>query len=109
MQSNTLTRRKYKSIIYVKNYRNIIKKILQDPKPTEKQEPDADPKKIIPDPKHCQKAQIHETYIGILLNKKREHKSQYTRKSVTLNLTGRGSSWLATDLSKINAGILALN
>ncbi len=48
MQPNTLTRRD-KSKIYVKN----IRKILVGSQPTEKFDPEADPKKIIPDPQHC--------------------------------------------------------
>jgi hypothetical protein len=43
MKPNTLTRWEYRGKIYVNN----IRKVLQDPKPTEKQDPDPDPKKYL--------------------------------------------------------------
>jgi hypothetical protein len=48
MPPNTLIRRGYKGKFYVKNK----KKILQDPKQSEKSDPDPNPEKITSDQQH---------------------------------------------------------
>ncbi len=49
MQLYTLTRREYKGKIYVKNISKSLCRFQQCDKPA------PDPKKIIPDPQHCNK------------------------------------------------------